>query len=107
MTDLVFNNIFDAITDDKSEAADLKFRSDLLIVLRGVFESRNWKQKDIMAALSIPQPRASELTSGLVDKFSSDKLIGYLAALDIRFTPTYEISNNSKISIQCTVEHAA
>lgn len=106
MTKLAYNNIFDAITNDAGEAADLKFRSDLLIVLRGIFESRNWKQAEIMQALDIPQPRASELTRGMADKFSSDKLIGYLAALGYRFAPGYTISNQSRISVRCEVTAA-
>lgn len=31
---LVYENIFDAIFDDQSEAADMKFRSDLMIIIR-------------------------------------------------------------------------
>lgn len=107
MDKLSYNKIFEAITDDKVEAADLEFRSDLLIVLRGIFEANGWKQADIMAALNIPQPRASELVRGKIDKFSSDKLIGYLSLLGIRFKPTFTVSKSSKISIQCPVQVVA
>lgn len=107
MTQLTYDNIFDAITDDEGEAADLEFRADLMLVIRELFEAKDWKQADIMTALDITQPRASELTSGKVDKCSSDKLIGYLAKLGYRFKPTYKAMKHNKSSIQCTVKHAA
>lgn len=101
---LSYNNIFDAITDDKAEAADLKFRSDLMLVMRQIFEDREWSQADIMAVLDIPQPRVSELARGKVDKFSSDKLIGYLAKLGFQFKPTYQSSKGHRAStVKCAV----
>lgn len=103
MTKLVYSNIFDAIVGDKSEAADLEFRADLMLVMRKIFESKKWGQSDIMQALDIPQPRASELAKGKVDKFSSDKLIGYLAKLGFRFKPTYKAVKRNKSPIQCAV----
>lgn len=106
MTKLAYENIFDAISEDTNEAADLKFRSDLLIVLRGIFEARGWKQAEIMQALDISQPRASELTRGLVDKFSSDKLISLLAQLGYRLSPGFSISKKSDIQIFCEVSSA-
>ncbi|MBT5106868.1 MAG: XRE family transcriptional regulator [Porticoccaceae bacterium] len=106
MTKLAYENIFDAITEDANEAADLKFRSDLLIVIRGIFEARGWKQADIVQALDISQPRASELTRGLVDKYSSDKLISFLAKLGYRFSPGFSISKKSDIKIFCEVTPA-
>ena len=105
MTQLSYDNIFDAIVEDTSEAADLKFRADLMLVMRRLFESRGWKQADIMAALDISQPRASELVRGKVDKVSSDKLIGYLAKLGFRLQPTFEQppKRSNRSPIQCSV----
>lgn len=104
---LAYNNIFDAITEDKAEAADLKFRSDLMLVMRQIFDDRGWSQADIMAALDIPQPRVSELARGKVDKFSSDKLIGYLAKLGFQFRPTYQSAKGRHVStVKCAVSAA-
>ncbi|MEZ8188223.1 helix-turn-helix domain-containing protein [Shewanella sp. 5S214] len=91
MTNLTYTNIFDAITDNPGEAADLEFRADLLLVMRKIFEHKGWGQADIMDALGISQPRASELTRGKVDKFSSDKLIGFLAKLGFKFKPKFNL----------------
>lgn len=104
MEQLAYNNIFDAITEDKAEAADLKFRSDLMLVMRQIFEDRGLSQADIMDVLGIPQPRVSELVRGKVDKFSSDKLIGYLAKLGFQFKPTYQSSKAHRTSkVKCAV----
>ncbi|MGQ7272263.1 helix-turn-helix domain-containing protein [Marinobacter nauticus] len=88
MTQLTYTNIFDAITEDQGLAAEMQFRSDLMIVLRKIFEAQGWTQKDIGEVLGVPQPRVSEIVNGKVDKVSSDKLISYLAKLGFRFKPT-------------------
>ncbi|HCS28660.1 MAG TPA: hypothetical protein DIW43_14455 [Spongiibacteraceae bacterium] len=106
MERLEYNNIFDAITDDSGEAAELQFRSDLMIVMRKIFEAKGWTQKDITVALGIPQPRASELCRGKIDKFSSDKLIGFLAKLGFTFKPTYDQSGADALPVHCEVRAA-
>lgn len=90
MNDLTFENIFSAIIEDPAEAADLQFRADLVITLRSMFEDRGWKQADIAKALDVPQPRVSELLRGKIHLFSADKLIGYLARMNVRLKPTFD-----------------
>lgn len=108
MTQLAYTNIFDAIKEDKQEAADMAFRADMLLVLRDIFEANNWDQSTIMAELEITQPRASELMRGKVSKFSSDKLIGFLAKLGFRLKPTVTLdtTNSDKIKIECSINYA-
>ena len=84
MTRLKYSNIFEAITDDAEEAAELQFRADLMLLLREYFRSKDVAQAETGTKLGIPQPRVSELMTGKIDKFSSDKLIGFLAKLGIR-----------------------
>jgi predicted XRE-type DNA-binding protein len=102
MAKLSYTNIFDAVTDDPGEAADLEFRSDMMVLLRRLFEARNWDQADVMSALEISQPRVSELVTGKINKISSDKLITYLAKLGYILKPTYR--QNRKQPIRCDVE---
>lgn len=105
MERLDYKNIFEAITEDASEAADLEFRADLMLVLRQLFESKKWDQARIGEALGIPQPRVSELMRGKVSTVSADKLIGYLAKLGYRFKPTYRaVARGNKAPIQCDVK---
>ena len=90
MDDLGYDNIFSAMTEDLQEAADLQFRADLMLTLRRMFEEKGWKQADIARALGIPQPRVSELMRGKIDLFSADRLIGFLARLNLRLRPRFD-----------------
>jgi predicted XRE-type DNA-binding protein len=89
MTRLVFDNIFETVTDSKEEAADLQFRADLILTLRGIFHQKGWNNSEIASALAVPQSRVSELLRGKVHLFSADRLIGFLAKLDIRLKPAF------------------
>jgi predicted XRE-type DNA-binding protein len=60
----------------------------LLLVLRDYFREHAATQAQIGKMLRIPQPRVSELVTGKVDKFSADKLIGFLANVGIRLKPS-------------------
>lgn len=85
---LEYSNIFESITEDTTLAADLQFRSDLLMTLIDIFDDKGWKQAEIAKALDIAQPRVSELLRGKISLFSSDRLIGYLAKLGYRLRPS-------------------
>lgn len=108
MAELAYNNIFDAITSDATEAADLEFRADLMIAMRRYFEDRGWNQAQVGRRLGIPQPRVSELVNGKINLLSSDKLIGYFAKLGFRFKPVYTGSTSKKsASMKVKVEQCA
>ncbi|MCZ8179178.1 MAG: helix-turn-helix transcriptional regulator [Rhizobium sp.] len=100
---LAYRNIFESITEDQALAADLQFRSDLLMTLIDVIEHKGWNQGETAAALDIPQPRVSELLRGKISLFSSDRLIGYLAKLGYRLRPSVDRDRN----VVCVVETAA
>lgn len=104
MPQLEFDNIFDLIAEDPNDAADMKFRADLLLAMRDMFEQQRWGQTEVMDALSLSQPRASELMRGKVDKFSSDKLIGFLDKLGFRLRPQFVPSKRAKKKLACNVE---
>lgn len=103
-----FNSIFDAITKDASEAADLRFRADMMLALRGYFEDRGWNQRQIMSQLEIKQSRASELMNGKIHLVSTDKLLGYLAKLGFHLMPQFRPATRTKAaSISCRIEPKA
>jgi predicted XRE-type DNA-binding protein len=104
MEQLKYDNIFDAIADDPKEAADLKFRADLMLVIRE--RVRGYSQAQIGRALGVPQPRVSELLSGKIDLFSSDKLIGILAQLGVRFRPAV-VQTKRTTRFECDVTATA
>lgn len=104
---LKYSNIFEAITDTAAEAADMQFRADLMLVLRDFFRDQGASQAQIGQMLGIPQPRVSELTTGKVNKFSSDKLIGFCAKVGIRFKPaTVQAAKGRPLKIKCDVSVA-
>jgi predicted XRE-type DNA-binding protein len=72
---LKYSNIFEAITKNAEEAADMEFRADLMLVLRDFFHDMEASQTQIGQMLGIPQPRVSELMTGKVDKFSADVFV--------------------------------
>ena len=103
MTHLKFDSVFDAIADSPEESADLQFRADLMLVLRGHFDSNGMNQKQIGEALGVPQSRVSELMCGKISKFSADKLIQFLSKIGYRFQPTYVQTKGKGIPVRCTV----
>ncbi|MFN3634889.1 MAG: helix-turn-helix domain-containing protein [Rhizobium rhizophilum] len=103
MERLDYDNIFDAMADSPAEAADLQFRADLMLTLRKLLEERNLRQAEIAEALGVSQPRVSELMRGKIDLFSADKLIGFLARLDVRLRPSVDASGR----VVCEVVQAA
>lgn len=108
MTQLSYNNIFDAITSNQNEAADLAFRTNMMIAMRQFFQDKHWNQAHVAAKLGIPQPRVSELMTGKINLVSSDKLIGYWAKLGFQFKPVYVPSTPRKAaSMKFTVEERA
>ena len=104
MEKLQYNNIFDVITDDPAEAADLEFRADMMLLLRNYFQSKSWSQTDIMKTLGITQPRVSELTRGKIDKFSADKLIRFLAKIGYKIKPSCTVGGTKTLKIECLVK---
>jgi len=101
---LKYSNPFEAIAGNAEEAADMKFRADLTLVLRDFFHEQKATQAQIGRMLGIPQPRVSELMAGKVNKFSSDKLIGFCAKVGIRFKlATVRAAKGRPSRVKCDV----
>ena len=104
---LRYSNVFEAITGSVEEAAEMEFRADLMLVLQGFFRQQASSQAQIGQILGIPQPRVSELMTGKVSKFSSDKLIGFCASVGIRFKPaTVRGAKGRPWRVKCDVSAA-
>jgi predicted XRE-type DNA-binding protein len=90
------------------QAADLKFRADMMLLLREYFRAQSATQADISRRFGVPQPRVSELLTGKIDKFSADKLIGFAAKLGIRFYPSVvKASRGKPMRVKCDVAMVA
>ncbi len=90
MASIVFNNIFDAITDSSEQASELQTRADLMIILRDMIDEQDWTQTEAAKHLALTQPRISDLKNGKIDKFSIDHLMTCLFRLGYRFNPSYK-----------------
>jgi predicted XRE-type DNA-binding protein len=79
-----FANVWDAIEDDRTVAANMTMRSDLLIALQQRVAS--WKVAQAQAArrLEITQPRLNDLLRNRINKFSLDMLVNLANRADIR-----------------------
>jgi predicted XRE-type DNA-binding protein len=77
-------NVFRDIGFSPDEAEPLLVRSDLLIKVQKLIETKRLKQAELVITLRIPRKRISELRRGRIDLFSTDALIDILARLGVR-----------------------
>ncbi len=77
-------NIFRDLGFSPEEAENLKSRSDLMIRLSHIIETRGLTQAAAAKLLGVTQPRISDLTRGRIDRFSVDSLIEMLGRAGIR-----------------------
>src|SRR5690349_16027629 len=77
-------NVFRDLGFPSEEAEHLLVRSDLMINVQKLIESRRLKQDEVAKILRITQPRGSDLLRGRIDLFSTDALIDMLARLGVR-----------------------
>ncbi|MBL0710266.1 MAG: XRE family transcriptional regulator [Colwellia sp.] len=92
---LEYSNIFDVVTENKAEASELQTRSDLMIAIREIINTKKWSQGDAAVKLGLTQPRVSDLVNGRIEKFSIDKLMTCLYRVGFRFKPVF--ANNKLI----------
>ena len=70
-----YANVWDAIEDTPSAAANMTVRSDLMIALRNAVEGWNVTQAEAAKRLGVTQPRLNDLLRGRIGNFSLDALI--------------------------------
>lgn len=75
MTVQTFASVWDAIKDTPEEAAAMRARSGLMMVIEKTV--RGWKvsQREAADRLGITQPRLNDLLTGKISKFSLDALV--------------------------------
>jgi predicted XRE-type DNA-binding protein len=79
-------NIFVDLNINKPEEYQLKAR--LASLIYDSIDAKGWTQQRTAQALSISQPDVSNIRRGLLDHFSVEKLLHFLALLDRRVTIT-------------------
>ncbi|MFY0675646.1 MAG: XRE family transcriptional regulator [Neptuniibacter sp.] len=84
MSSIAYNNIFEAVTDNKEEASELQNCSSLIIAIRENIELQGWTQDEAAKQLGLSQPRVSDLINGKIESFSIELLMSCLHRLDFR-----------------------
>ena len=61
------------------EARNLRLRSQMMTAMRKFIEKEGLTQADAARRLKVSQPRISDLTRGMISRFSLDTLVNMLA----------------------------
>ncbi len=79
MTDITRGLVFEDLGFDPSESADLALRAYLMAEVRTFIESNDLTQVKAAQFFGVTQPKISYIVNGMVEKISSDYLVGLLA----------------------------
>ena len=74
-----FDSVWDAIEDNSANAASMRARAELMIVVQRYVETSDTTQARAAKQLGITQPRLNDLLRGRIEKFSLDALVNMLA----------------------------
>ncbi len=77
-------NVFRDLGFSREEAENLKIRTDLMIRLSKLIETRGLTQARAAEVFGVPQPRVSDLVRGKIDRFSIDTLVAMLGHAGVR-----------------------
>lgn len=77
-------NVFQDLGFQSEEAANLRIRAALMVMLTEHIQRSGMTQKETAKLLSVTQPRISDLIRGRIDVFSIDMLIAMLSRLGIK-----------------------
>jgi predicted XRE-type DNA-binding protein len=77
-------NVFRDLGFSREEAENLKIRTDLMIRLSKLIESRGLTQAEAARVFGVSQPRVSDLVRGKISRFSIDTLVAMLGHAGVR-----------------------
>lgn len=81
-----FKSVWDAIEDKPSEAANMKLRATLLMILKDYIEANELTQAQAALKFDVTQPRVSDLLRGKINLFGLDTLVNMAEAAQIELT---------------------
>ncbi len=81
-------NVFEDLGFPKKEAANLKLRAELMIKIEEEIKRRKLTQVKAAKLINVTQNQVSDLVNGHIGRFSVDKLVNMLVALDVEVTIT-------------------
>jgi predicted XRE-type DNA-binding protein len=77
-------NVFRDLGFSKQEAENLKIRTNLMIRISKLIETRRLTQAQAASLFGVTQPRVSDLVRGKIDRFSIDTLVAMLSYAGVR-----------------------
>jgi predicted XRE-type DNA-binding protein len=77
-------NVFRDLGFSREESENLKIRTDLMIRLSKLIESRGLTQAEAARVFGVTQPRVSDLVRGKINRFSIDTLVAMLGHAGVR-----------------------
>ncbi len=86
-------NVFQDLGFDPEESENLRVRSDLMIELSRLIESKGWTQEEAAEIMGVTQPRISDLVRGKIDRFSIDSLVSMLGGAGIKVRITTSVKS--------------
>ena len=86
MEPVVFASVSDLLEKTPEERKDYELRCELINELRNYIEKSEMTQTDVAKALSVAQPRVSDLMRGKVSKFSLGTLLEFIMDLGFHVT---------------------
>ena len=79
-----FASVWDAIEDTPEDAESMKLRARLMMALQDRISHQNVSEAQTARALSVTQPRLSDLMRGRITLFPVESLVGMLTRLGMR-----------------------
>lgn len=76
-----YASVWDALADNKEQAANLRARSELMQQIAEVVKDSGWTQVEAATRCGITQPRINDLLRGRVSRFSIDALVNIATGL--------------------------
>jgi predicted XRE-type DNA-binding protein len=77
-------NVFRDLGFSREEEENLKIRTDLMIRLSQLIDTRGLTQAQAAEVFGVTQPRVSDLVRGKIDRFSIDTLVAMLGHAGVR-----------------------
>jgi predicted XRE-type DNA-binding protein len=87
-------NVFRDVGFPPEEAENLRLRSELMIQVRRMLETRKLTQAAGAKLFGVTQPRISDLVRGRIELFSIDGLVNMLAHAGVKVTLTVKRTRN-------------
>ena len=98
MTKVTKGNVFEDLGFDPSESADLALRAYLMSEVRKFIEKNDLTQAKAAQFFGTTQPKISYMMNGMVEKISSDYLVGLLAMTGGEFRYSFKQPSKRQVA---------